>query len=372
MTCTTIDGPAGAGPRWVRTSVQIGFLVFSLLIGWQFHGFVLWLSDPVGPPLERPPSVEAWLPISSLMSLTYLCRTGLASPVHPAGLVIFSLILVLTLLAGRGFCSWVCPIGTLSEGAHRIGRKVFSRNLSLPRWLDIPLRALKYLLLGFFVYAILGMTGEAPSILESPYNRIADVKMYLLIAEITRITAIVLAVLFSLSVLIRNFWCRYLCPYGALLALCSWLSPIAVRRDTGSCTGCRRCDKACPNLVRVSTHQRVRSLECTTCFRCVQACETPGALAVSWPTPRRTVSGPVYAAVLVGAFILVPQAARSIGYWKSNTSPGLYAALYKFVRQAEHPQTPQTLSDGRSHSLSPGFIEGRATEESDSLTPRER
>lgn len=55
--------------RWLRTAVQVGFIVFSLLVGWQFHRFVMWLADPRTMPPERPASVEAWLPISSLMSL---------------------------------------------------------------------------------------------------------------------------------------------------------------------------------------------------------------------------------------------------------------------------------------------------------------
>lgn len=351
---------------WVRATVQMGFLVFSLLIGWQFHRFVLWLSDPVTPPPVRPASVEAWLPISSFMSLTFLFRTAQATPVRPAGLVIFSLVLGLSFLAGRGFCSWVCPIGTLSEWAHRLGRKLLGRNLLPPRWIDIPLRSLKYLLLGFFVYAVARMPVEALRVfLEGPYNRVADVKMYLFFAEMTRTAAIILAILLVLSVLIRNFWCRYLCPYGALLGLCSWLSPTVVRRDATRCNGCRQCERACPNRVQTRTRQQVRSPECTTCFGCVQACPVPGALAVSWPAPRRAVSATAYAAILVGAFVLVSQAAQSVGYWESSTDPRLYG----YIHQMDHPRSPRGLAAGVSQPTLSGFYKDHAAR-SDSCPAR--
>jgi polyferredoxin len=64
--------------------------------------------------------------------------------------------------------------------------------------------------------------------------------MLLFFTEISRTAAITLIVLAALSVVIRNFWCRYLCPYGALLGLVSWASPQRVVRD-GSCTDCKAC-----------------------------------------------------------------------------------------------------------------------------------
>jgi polyferredoxin len=331
--------------HWARPAVQVGFLVLSLLVGWQFHRFALWLADPsFFPPPERPPSVEAWLPISNLMSLTCLLRTGEASPVHPAGLVLFNLILALTILAGRGFCSWVCPIGTLSEWAHRLGKRLFGRNLDLPPWADIPLRGLKFLLLAFFLYAILGMPALAlKAFLDGPYNRIADVKMYLLFAELTRTTAIVLVVLLVLSVAIRNFWCRYLCPYGALLGLAAWFSPVTVRRDVVRCTNCKRCETVCPNRVAICAGTRVRSLECTTCYSCVKACPVPGTLDVSWPSPRRAISMAAYATLLVVAFALVAQTARSAGYWETNTPPAAYVSFYRRIQEIGHPRTPRSL-----------------------------
>ena len=324
---------------WLRPALQIGFLVYSMLIGWQFHRFVQWLGNPETPQAYRPASVEAWLPISSLLSFTQLLRTGQPPLVRPAGLVIFSLILFLTILAGRGFCSWVCPIGTLNEWGHKVGRRIFGRNLVLPRWIDIPLRGIKYFILGFFLYAILGMSLEALRIwIEGSYNRIADVKMYLFFAEMSQTKMIVLAIIIVMSLMIKNFWCRYLCPYGAFLAIFSWFSPIAVRRNQDQCNRCGLCDKACPNRVRVSRKRRVASLECTMCYGCVQACPKPGALAVTAPKhSQRLITLPIYAAILLGAFIMVTQLARSIGYWESSTPVGMYVSMYSRIHQIPHP-----------------------------------
>ncbi len=77
-------------PNRLRLVIQLGFVVFSVFLCLQFRSFVLCLSGPTNEPVNsRPPAVEAYLPISSLMSLTYLVKTGVTNRIHPAGLVIF-------------------------------------------------------------------------------------------------------------------------------------------------------------------------------------------------------------------------------------------------------------------------------------------
>lgn len=84
---------------WLRAAVQIGFVLFSILLGLQFRSFLLSLTGPAANPVRpRRPVVEAYLPISSLMSLAYFVRTAVANRTNPAGLVIFSLTLVMALL----------------------------------------------------------------------------------------------------------------------------------------------------------------------------------------------------------------------------------------------------------------------------------
>jgi hypothetical protein len=139
--------------EWARHLVQGGFLLTVLGIGWEFVRWVHGLEEGrlVG---ERPPGVEGFLPIAALLSLRHLFASGQVHPVHPAGLVILSLVLGLGLLAKKAFCSWVCPIGTLAEALAGLSQRLFRRNLRLPRSLDLPLRSLKYLLLAFFLHAV--------------------------------------------------------------------------------------------------------------------------------------------------------------------------------------------------------------------------
>lgn len=324
---------------WLRPAVQLGFVVFSILLGLQFRGFVLSLAGPAGsPPEPRPAAVDAYLPISSLMSLIYLAKTGIANRVHPAGLLIFALTLVLALLVRRGFCSWVCPIGTASEWMHKTGRAMFGRNLSVPKWLDWILRSLKYALLGFFLYTILMMPVAAlRQFIYGPYNRVADVKMYLFFINISATAVGVIAVLALLSVLFKNFLCRYLCPYGALLGLFSAASPCAVRRDTDKCTNCDRCGRACPNRIPVDKKKTVHSVECTACFDCIGACRVDGALWMGWPWTKARLSLVTYGVITVAVFFFAAQTSRVFDYWQSETPLATYRALYDKASEISHP-----------------------------------
>jgi polyferredoxin len=129
------------------------------------------------------------------MNLKAWIVTGRIPAVHPAAAVLLAAFLLISLLFRKSFCSWLCPIGTLSEYLWRAGRKIFGRNFVLPRAVDLPLRGLKYLLLGFFLWAIGGMSAAAiEAFMESPYGLIADVKMLNFFRYLSATAAIVLGV----------------------------------------------------------------------------------------------------------------------------------------------------------------------------------
>jgi polyferredoxin len=313
--------------EWARHLVQGGFLLTVLGIGWEFVRWVHGLEEGrlVG---ERPPGVEGFLPIAALLSLRHLFASGQVHPVHPAGLVIVSLVLGLGLLAKKAFCSWVCPIGTLAEALAGLSQRLFRRNLRLPRSLDLPLRSLKYLLLAFFLHAVFfQMDARAVlDFLDSPYNRVADVKMLYFFEHLSTLALGVIAGLVVPSIVVPYLWCRYLCPYGALLGALSLLSPLKVTRHAPSCIDCNLCTKACPSHLPVAKLARVSSDECFGCLSCVAACPVTRALRVETPAPWRLAVRPAaFAAVVVGLFVGGVLLARSTGHWRNSITNHEYA-----------------------------------------------
>jgi polyferredoxin len=321
----------------IRHLFQAGVTVVVLSVGWQF---VLWergleAGRWVG---SRPPGVEAFLPIAALMSLRHLWLTGQIHTVHPAGLMILLAALATSLLLKKAFCSWLCPVGTISEILAALSLKVFRRRTKLPRPLDIPLRSVKYMLLAFFLYAIfLAMRpDDLAAFLDSPYNRVADIKMLLFVERLSPLALKVLAGIALLSFVIPYFWCRYLCPYGALLGLVSLLSPLKVTRDAPSCIDCGLCARACPSHLRVDRLTRVRSDECFGCLSCVAACPVTRALRVEAPPPWRVKVRPaVFAALVLSMFAGVIGVARAWGPWRNSISDAEYATR---VHEIDEPR----------------------------------
>jgi NAD-dependent dihydropyrimidine dehydrogenase PreA subunit len=142
----------------------------------------------------------------------------------------------------------------------------------------------------------------------------------------------VLVGLALLSVAVPYSWCRYLCPYGALLGALSLLSPLKVTRHAPSCIDCSLCTKACPSHLPVAILARVRSDECFSCLSCVAACPVPRALRVETPAPwRRAVRPVATAALVVGLFLAGTLLARVTGHWRSAITDEEFARRIRTI-----------------------------------------
>jgi polyferredoxin len=327
--------------QFLRSTVQLAFVLLCLWIGLEFYLFVRWGESAGATPfVGRPPGVEGFLPIGALMSLKYWIDTGVLNQIHPSGLFILIAILAVSVLLKKAFCSWLCPIGTLSESLYLVGQRIFGKNLQLPKWLDYPLRSLKYLLLLFFAYAISNMDVlSMRDFIEGPYNRMADVKMYLFFAGISSFALWTILALVVLSVLVSNFWCRFLCPYGALLGFLSMLSPLKITRQKSTCIDCELCTKACPAAIKVHTANRVWSDECTACFKCVEACPVKNTLDFRSPKGAKPVPSWVFGSLVVGIFVAITGMAMLTGHWQNNITKDEYAKRFRQLESSayEHP-----------------------------------
>jgi polyferredoxin len=332
----------------VRLAVQLTFAALNAWLGLQFYLWVRFYEHGgTGPALPRPNGVEGWLPIAGLMNLKVLVMTGHVPAIHPAAMFLLIAFLLISALAKKSFCSWLCPVGTLSEYLGKLGEKIFKRRFRMPRWLDIPLRGLRYLLLGFFVYLIATMSAAMlEEFMQTPYGLIVDVKMLNFFRDMSETAAVVILALVVLSVVVENVWCRYLCPYGALMGLVSLLSPLKIRRNEEACINCGKCSRACPAGLKVNRLVLIRSVECTACMECVAICPAEDALQFSLPQRetaealpryRRAVTPLAMAALLAGIFFGVVLFARATNHWRTDVPGSVYQQLVPNANMAKHP-----------------------------------
>jgi len=267
--------------------------------------------------------------------------TGAWDMIHPAAMVILGFAVVISLLFHKSFCSWFCPVGTLSEWLWKIGGKLFGKNFKVHSWIDYPLRSLKYLLLLFFVYITASMgPAEIFDFMQSPYYKLVDVKMLHFFTRMSLTTAFVIGALIVGSIIFRNPWCRYFCPYGALMGIFAIFSPSKIHRNQKNCVHCERCAQACPSYLPVSQKNRIDSPECTGCLDCTTVCpveqtlqfQSFGVKKTEWKTTAMGIS-------IILIFLGIVYIAQISGHWQSSISKHEFSMRLRMIDSPEvsHP-----------------------------------
>jgi polyferredoxin len=187
-------------------------------------------------------------------------------------------------LLSRAFCGWLCPFGFIQDALAVLFRRRQPPRLGSP--LDRGARWLKYGLL--LVVVVIAVAVNYPD--ERAYDYVVRTPR-LFDLEAARVAAAMgLAryparwLLFAVGLLgslgVARFWCRYLCPLGAALALARPLALRSLRHDPAHCGTCSACAGSC------AMHTPPGSPECTGCYDCSDRCPTR-AVSTRWRLPWR-------------------------------------------------------------------------------------
>ena len=168
-------------------------------------------------------------------------------------------------LFGPVFCGWVCPLGTFQEWIANIGRKIFKPkyNHMLPYRLDQVLRYLRYGVLAW----VISMTAISGKLI------FADIDPYFALfnfwtSEVAIGGLVVLGVTIAASMFVERPWCKYACPYGALLGISNLFRVFTIRRNETECKACKICTRDCPMNIPVHAVKVVRDHQCISCLEC--------------------------------------------------------------------------------------------------------
>jgi polyferredoxin len=298
--------------RWF---VKGAFFVFFVYTVAQLFRFVAWAKG-TGPEVHRPEAPAGILPIGHFTSFFAWVRGGGWDTLLPAGLVLILMALTVSLLFKRGFCGWICPVGTVWEGFSAVGRRLMGRDFRLPRWLDFVGRGFRYLIAaGFMGILLIVPLAEAVDFRTLPYMWVADIKILRMMGD--PLYVLVVLTVGAVSMFVGPLWCRYLCPLGGLYSAVGVASPCTIERDAETCIHCSKCTKVCHAFVAPENTKRVLAPECDGCMDCVKACPVEGCLEAK-AFGRVRIAPWAWPLLVVGVWLAIYGVAKLTGHWDST------------------------------------------------------
>lgn len=223
--------------------------------------------------------VDSFLAIDPLVSLS----TTIAAHSWVWSLGCAAAVLAICLLVPRGFCGYLCPLGTLIDLFDwAVGRRVVRfRVREVGRWTHLRHLVLVASLVAALCGVMVAGAAAAIPLLTRGIAAVADplvsgaARGWHTVPPVGWGQALSLAIfagVLALGLLRPRFWCRHVCPTGAVFSLGARLR-LAGRRVTSACIGCNQCVEACP-FDAINPDWSTRDDACTSCQTCGGACPT--------------------------------------------------------------------------------------------------
>lgn len=274
---------------WLRKVVQFFFFVLIALIAVN-HTLA---ESGGGIPFLSTASLHALCPFGGVVTIYQYATAGtFVQKIHESSFILMILGFLLAILFGPVFCGWVCPLGTVQEWVSKLGKKLFRRRFNhfVPARLDNLLRYLRYGVLAWVLY-MTAVTGTLIFAEYDPYFALFNFWS----DEVAVSGLVILGVTLGLSLFVERPWCKYACPYGAVLGISNLFRVFSIRRVAATCKADGACNIICPMNIPVDTKTTVRDHQCISCLECTSEAVCPVARTVifSTPLPKKNQELPV-------------------------------------------------------------------------------
>jgi polyferredoxin len=265
--------PNAMDPKRIRLAIQLAFLAIAILatvnhsylmkgsgIGWFSSAYLHYVCPVCG--------------VTTLYQFI-VSATPWVEKLRSTVAVVLGIMTVSAVILGPVFCGWICPFGTYQDLAARLGRKRLKRryNRVLPVRADRMLKLLRPASL----LAVIAMTAwGGVAFLEkiNPYHSLLG----LFVGAAAGSGLIILAVITLASLAVQRPWCRYVCPYGALLGFSNLIKPFRIVRSNSTCIHCKKCDMDCPMGLQIENRTEIRQMSCNSCLECTISCPRSSTL----------------------------------------------------------------------------------------------
>lgn len=316
--------------NWIRFTLQL--IILLLII---FFSISLSSSNNYNP--------EAYCPLGGLQSLSgFFVTNSLACDMTTVQIFLGIALMIVVLLIGKLFCSYVCPLGYLTELLNKLRIKLNFKEIEVKYHsiADKILRSIKYILLFVTFYFTISSSELFCKIFDPYYALSTHFKGEM---NIWVSLGVIYILLFG-SMFIKMFWCKYICPLGALSNITKYFYAIAllillylglnliglqvtwvilliafciigylfeilfpskltfsvlrITRDKTKCSNeCNECIKRCPHAILINKVDKVKDIDCTLCGDCVSGCQK-SALSISNHT-RLNVFIPIMIIIII-------------------------------------------------------------------------
>lgn len=219
----------------------------------------------------------------------------------PQIILVFAVFLV-TVLWGRFFCGFLCSFGMLQEVLFFFSERTVLKKVRVPERFDAGMKYLKY---GIFVFITAGVWILALPVDSSwspwgVFGMLASGNLSVVSRAIPTVGFVLLLAIAVSSLFVERFFCRYLCPLGALFAMTSGKRLYKIRRRSDTCTSCGLCTRACSMGIRIPEKDAVVSGECIQCMQCLAVCPKESLSA----NPAGAIAGTAAAAAIGGMVVV--------------------------------------------------------------------